>query len=80
MVTCTSAERFKPMDKSNRSAAIAAGVILVGFALLAYMLPAIMLWLGDVSPYAAGVFAVLFLVAPFIVLWLRGRSQSRRKD
>lgn len=68
------------MDKSNRNAAIAAGVILIAFALLAYMLPAIMLWLGEISPYAAGGFVILFLVAPFIVLWLRGRSQSRRED
>lgn len=68
------------MEKSNRSAAIAAGVILVTFALVAYMLPAIMLWLGQISPYVAGGFVILFLVAPFVVLWLRGRSQSRRKD
>ena len=68
------------MDKSNRSAAIAAGIILAVFGLVAYMLPTIMLWLGDVSPYAAGGFVVLFLVAPFLVLWLRGRSRSRRED
>lgn len=68
------------MDKSTWSAAIAAGVILVAFALVAYMLPSIMLWLGDVSPFAAGAFVILFLVAPFIVLWLRGRSQGRRED
>lgn len=67
-------------DKSTRSAAIAAGIFLAAFALLAYLLPTIMLWLGTISPIAAGAFVVLFLVAPFVVLWLRGRSQSRRED
>jgi membrane protein implicated in regulation of membrane protease activity len=68
------------MDKSTRSTAIAAGLILAVFALVAYMLPTIMLWLGDISPYAAGAFVILFLVAPFIVLWLRGRSQRGREE
>lgn len=68
------------MDKPTRSAAIAAGVILVVFALVAYMLPPIMLWLGGVSPYAAGAFVIVFLVAPFVVLWLRGRSQRRKGE
>lgn len=67
------------MDKSTRSAAIAAGVILVVFSLAAYMLPAITLWLGEMSPIAAGVFVIVFLVAPFVVLWLRGRSQRGKE-
>ena len=68
------------MDKSTRNAAIGAAIVLAVFALLTYMLPAITLWLGRLSPIAAGAFVILFLVGPFIVLWLRGWSQRRRDN
>lgn len=64
------------MDKSSRNAAIAAAIILIGFGLVAYLMPDIMLALGDVSPIAAGVVAVLFVAAFFLVFWLRGRSRG----
>ncbi|MFC6489533.1 hypothetical protein [Nitratireductor sp. GCM10026969] len=65
--------------KENRQAAIAAAVILVGFGLVAFLMPRIMLALGDVSPFAAAAVAVLFVAGFFLVFWLRARSQ-RRKD
>jgi len=65
------------MDGKNRSAAIAAAVILLGFGIVAYFLPTIMLAVGSVSPAAAGIVAVLFVAAFFLVFWLRGRSQNR---
>jgi hypothetical protein len=67
------------MTESNRNAAIAAAVIMIGFGVFAYFLPTIMLAVGNVSPAAAGIIAVLFVAAFFLVFWLRGRSQ-RRKD
>ena len=64
------------MDKGARNSAIAAAVILIGFGLVAYFMPTIMLALGEASPVAAGVVAVLFVAAFFLVFWLRGRSQG----
>ncbi|MGI6851684.1 hypothetical protein [Mesorhizobium sp. 1B3] len=66
------------MQTSNRNSAIAAAVIMVGFGLLAFYLPTIMLALGNVSTVAAGAVAVLFVAAFFLVFWLRGRAQKRR--
>ena len=65
------------MDRSTRNAAIAAAIILGGFGLVAYFMPTIMLALGDSSPWAGAVVAVLFVLAFFGVFWLRGRSQRR---
>jgi len=66
------------MDRSTRNAAIAAALILGGFGVVAYFMPTIMLALGDSSPWAGAVVAVLFVLAFFGVFWLRGRSQNRR--
>lgn len=66
------------MTESNRNAAIAAAVIMIGFGVFAYFLPTIMLAVGNVSPAAAGVIAVLFVAAFFLVFWLRARSQRRK--
>jgi len=63
----------------TRKTMIAAAALFLGFALLAYFLPPIMLWLADVSPWAAAAAVAAFLALPFIVFGLRGRYQ-RRKD
>lgn len=63
----------------NRNALIAAAVILTGFGLAAYFLPTIMLAVGQVSPLAAALVAAAFVLALFLIFWLRGRSQ-RGKD
>ena len=63
------------MDKSSRNAAIAAAIILGGFGLGAFYLPTIMIAVGNISTVAAGVVAVLFVAAFFLVFWLRARSQ-----
>ena len=68
------------MDRENKNAAIAALVILVGFGVLAYWLPTIMLALGSVSTVLAAFAAVLFGLALFIVLWLRGWAQRRKEN
>ncbi len=64
------------MTQDNKSAAIAALVIMLVFGFGAYFLPTIMLAIGNYSTTVAGVFAVLFVAAFFLVFWLRGRSQS----
>ena len=61
------------MDRSNRNAAIAAFAILLAFGLGAYFMPAVMLWLGDISTVIAAFAAIAFVGAFFAVFWLRGR-------
>jgi hypothetical protein len=63
------------MDKSSRNAAIAAAIILGGFGLGAFYMPTIMIAVGNYSTVAAGVVAVAFVGAFFLVFWLRARSQ-----
>lgn len=65
------------MDSDNRTTALAALAILLAFGLGAYFLPAIMLAIGNVSTFAAGVVAVAFVAAFFLVFWLRGRSRRQ---
>lgn len=63
------------MDRSTRNAAIAAGLILLGFGVVGFYMPAIVVRLGAVSPYAGGAAAAIFVLAFFGVFWLRGRRQ-----
>ncbi|MBW3096384.1 hypothetical protein KY465_03720 [Pseudohoeflea sp. DP4N28-3] len=61
------------MNKSDKSALLAAAAILAATFAVFYLMPGIMTSLGAVSPVlaiAAGVAAVL---AFFAVFWLRGR-------
>ena len=64
------------MDRETRRTAFAAACILLGFGLLAYFMPTIMLAVGNYSTAAAGVIAVLFVAAFFILFWLRGKSRG----
>lgn len=64
------------MDQQSRNSAIAAAIILGGFGLVAYFMPAIMLAVGQWSTVVAGMIAVAFVGAFFLVFWLRGRSQG----
>ena len=66
------------MTPENRNAAIAAAILLLVFGLGAFYMPTIMLAVGNVSTVAAGLIAVLFVAAFFLVFWLRSRSQRRR--
>jgi hypothetical protein len=63
------------MDTKTRNAAIAAAIILIGFGVVAFYLPNIMLFVGERSPVAAGVVGVAFVLAFFLVFWLRARQQ-----
>ena len=63
------------MDPRTRNSAIAALAILFGFGIAAYFLPKLMIYAGERSPVAAGGVAILFVLAFFLVFWLRARSQ-----
>jgi len=52
--------------------------IFVGFALVLYFLPNIMLAVGGENRWLAGVIVAAVLVLPFLGLWLRGRSRRGR--
>ncbi|MEO5323424.1 hypothetical protein PV773_08870 [Mesorhizobium sp. CC13] len=66
------------MDRNTRNAAIAALWIMIAFGVVAFLMPKIMLAVGDYSTVAAGAIAVFFVVAFFGVFWLRGRSQRNK--
>lgn len=63
------------MDKDTRNSLIAAAVILFGFGIVAYYMPTVMLAVGEVSTVAAGFIAVAFVLAFFLVFYLRGKSR-----
>lgn len=63
------------MDRDTKNSAIAAAVILAGVGLVAYFMPAIMLAAIEISPWLAGAVAGLFLVAFFMIFWVRGRMK-----
>ncbi len=67
------------MDRDTRNAAIAAVWIMLLFGIAAYYLPTVMLALGGISTVLAGIFGTLFVLAFFMVFWLRSRNQ-RYKD
>ena len=64
-------------NSTPKSQAIAAAIILVGFGLLFFLMPNMMLWLGGFSPVVAGIFGTLCVLAFFLVFWLRARQQSK---
>jgi hypothetical protein len=68
------------MDRETRNAAIAALLIIGVFGSFAYYLPTIMLAAGSRSSLLAVVVVVVFMLALFVVFWLRGRSQRNRKS
>jgi hypothetical protein len=61
------------MTPEDKKSAIAAAIILIGFAGLFWMMPKIVLGLGEISPWLGGAAAVLFVLSFFGVFWLRGR-------
>ena len=65
-------------DRKGSSAALAALFILLGTGVAFYFLPRVMIALGDVSPWLAGVFGTLMVLAFFLLFWLRARYQRGR--
>ncbi|UVK40748.1 hypothetical protein LHFGNBLO_002264 [Mesorhizobium sp. AR10] len=68
------------MDRDTRNAAIAALWILLLFGVGAFYLPTVMLAVGNVSTVLAGIVGVAFVLAFFMVFWLRGRNQRKKGD
>lgn len=64
----------------SRSSAIAAAIILLGSGVALYLMPDIVLWLGNFSPWLATGFGVCVILAFFLIFWLRARYQRGRKD
>lgn len=67
------------MSPDNRSAAIAAAIILVAVAAVFMLLPRIVLWIGDFSPLLAIAVGALFVLSFFLIFWLRARYQRRHQ-
>ena len=67
------------MDRETGKTILAAAVLMLVFGVGAYFLPVIVIAAGDISPYAGAAVAVVFVGAFFLVFWLRGRAQERRR-
>lgn len=66
-------------DKTkNKSPALAAILILLGFGTLAYFVPTIMLALGEYSQILAVIFPIIFVLSFFAIFWLRAFNQRKR--
>lgn len=70
----------RPARGNERSSVIAAAAIILGFGLVFYVMPKIMLWLGDYSPWLAAAFGTVAVLCFFLLFWLRARYQRRRDD
>ena len=67
------------MDRDTRNALIAALWIMLLFGTAAFYLPTVMLAVGNVSTVLAGIVGIGFVLAFFLVFWLRSRSQNKDK-
>ena len=65
------------MTRENRNAAVAAFVIMAIFGIGAFFLPRIVVGIGGYSTIAAGVFGTVFVLAFFVLFWLRGRYRGK---
>jgi uncharacterized BrkB/YihY/UPF0761 family membrane protein len=61
----------------NSKTLLTAAALFIGFALLIYFLPNIMLTIGGENRWLAGAVVAAVLVLPFVGLWLRGRVRRR---
>lgn len=64
----------------TRNAAIAAAVIMVVFGALFYSMPIIMLAIGPYSHVLAALIAIVFVLAFFVVFWLRSKAQKKHNS
>lgn len=66
------------MTPQDKNSAIAAALILIGLAGLFYVMPRIVLSLGEISPWLGGAAAFAFIFTLYIVFWLRGKYLSSK--
>jgi len=64
-------------ERKKSNPAIAAAIILIGFGVLAYFVPSIMLALGERSQIAAIIFPIVFVLGFFAIFWLRSKRQNK---
>ncbi len=67
-------------ERKAKSPALAALLILLGTGVAFYFLPRIMIALGDVSPWLAGIFGTLLVLGFFLLFWLRARYQRNHEN
>lgn len=65
---------------SDKSAFIAAALIMAGVAAGLYGLPPLMLKIAAFNQYLAYAVGALFIFSFFLVFWLRARYQKRRDE
>ena len=66
------------MTPEAKSQAIAAAAILFGAAVVIYLMPTIVLWIGNYSPVLAFVVGAMLVLGFFLIFWLRARYQRRK--
>lgn len=62
-----------------RSSYTAAALIILGVGVVFFLMPDIMIWLGQFSPWLAAIFGTLAVLSFFLLFWLRGRYQRNRE-
>ncbi len=65
--------------KENRDAIVGAALVLISFGIAAFLLPRVVLAVGEFSTWTAAAVAALFVAAFFAIFWLRALWQ-RSKD
>ncbi len=65
-------------EGTSRSSLFAAAIILLVAGTVLYMMPVIVLDLGEISPWLATAVGICIILAFFLVFWLRARYQRRR--
>ncbi|QQM30806.1 hypothetical protein JET14_01025 [Martelella lutilitoris] len=64
-------------EQTSRSTIIAAAIIFGGLLIGGYFLPDIINYVALFSPWLAIGVGILFVLAVFVIFWLRGRYQRR---
>ncbi|MEO0544271.1 MAG: hypothetical protein AAFY99_10680 [Pseudomonadota bacterium] len=64
----------------SRSTLLVAAALFIGFCLLLFFLPQIMLAIGGDNSWVAGSVIGAVLILPFVGFWLRGRSRRKGQN
>jgi predicted tellurium resistance membrane protein TerC len=66
------------MTPKDKQSAVAAGLILAFVAVSLILMPRIVIGISELtSPFVGAAIALIFVLLPFIILWLRSRQQKR---
>jgi Ca2+/Na+ antiporter len=67
-------------ERKGNSPVLAALFILLGTGVVFYFLPRVMIALGGVSPWLAGLVGALLVLCFFLLFWLRARYQRNHDN